>query len=71
MAEHFNFQQNEMESNCLIFLWDFLETKEDRQLVPMKMGLEPFFHSLLKDTSDVHGNNTLRVDEASMGCLAL
>ena len=69
MAEHFNAQQNEMETKCLICLWNFSETKEDRQLVLMKIGLEPFLHSLVKDTSDAHGN-TLRVNEASMGCLA-
>ena len=69
MAKHFNRLQDGMEISCLLCLWNFSETKEDRQLVLKKIGLEPFLHSLLKDTSDVH-DGILRVNEVSVGCLA-
>ena len=69
MAKHFNGQQEEMEVFCLLCLWNFSETKEDRQLVLRKIGLEPFLYSLLKDIPDVH-DCFLRVNEVSVGCVA-
>ena len=65
MIKSFNSLQDTLETSCLDFLWNFSETKEDRQLVLKKIGLEPFLHSLLKDTSKVGYQNKL-----SVRCLA-
>jgi hypothetical protein len=71
VASYFNNKQTEVETCCLSCLWVFSEIEEDRSLVLKKIGLEPFIHSLLKNTPDVDDDDwTCDVVHASSGCLA-
>ncbi|CAB4018738.1 uncharacterized protein LOC113664598 [Paramuricea clavata] len=72
VASYFNNKQTELEMCCLSCLWVFSEIEEDRSLVLKKIGLEPFIHSLLKNTPDVDDDDdwTCDVVHASSGCLA-
>jgi hypothetical protein len=75
VPRYFNHEQNILEVLCLKCLWCFSESKEDRQMVLRKIGLEPFIHSLLKVSSpdiddDIREDVCFRVNQASMGCLS-
>ena len=74
--KRFRERQLDLEVFCLLCIWNFSEIKEDRRLVLKTIGLDPFFYSLLKDPTDFEGieqveeYDIIRVNEASVGCLA-
>lgn len=66
-----NGNQNLLEYGCLITLWNYSETKEDRRMVLKEIGLDMFMKSLVKQPHN--GDEYLEVsqiNEAAVGCLA-
>ena len=69
-----NNEQRALQTNCLSFMWNFSESRHDRQLVLKYRGLKWVTEALLleplDESMDEHERwHTVGIHESAVGCL--